>query len=410
MSGVLPAAAPTRRLTLTVAGMVLSRFVSVNISRNLRDIAGSFSVTYRDAGREAASFSPDLDTMPQFPQVLAGQKCQLSIDGTVVLIGWIDEVDATWQADALTCTITGRDVTGDLVDCAAVPNGPVEFRNQSPLQIAQMICKPFGIAARADVDVGGVFPLFGIEVDELALSAIEKACRQSALLALSDGVGNLLLTRGGVTRGPASLTRPGNIQGGGIKSSWAERFSDYYVKGQTSKTVTRQVQTAAFVDATDPRSGLSFPVNTTGADTTTESVSTIMTGHAIDPEITRYRPMVAQVKTQAGAASVQAQAEWRLRVNKGMGETLNYRVLNWRAGSAQALWLPNQLVRVTDPFVGLDKDMLISGITYCYDESGESTQLELAGRTAFDRIDEPADDKRYIQNRKPKSFGPTRNG
>jgi prophage tail gpP-like protein len=206
------------------------------------------------------------------------------------------------------------------------------------------------------------------------------------------------------------LTRPGNIQDGGIKSSFAQRFSDYYVKGQTSRNVIRKTQTPLLIDATDPTSGLSFPIETTTTATTTESVAAIMTGHAIDPEITRYRPTVRMVKTQAGAASVQVQADWGLRIAKGMGETLQYKVLDWRAGDANALWLPNSLSKVSDPYAGVNKDMLISGLTYCFDDSGEYTQLELAGPSAFDRINEAADDPRYIVSRRPKSFGPTRNG
>lgn len=413
MSGAGIPAAPvtTRRLTLTVGGLVLSRWTSAEVSRNLRDIAGGFSFEYRDSGREALSFDPDLDPMPRLPAVLAGQSCSVAIDGTVVLVGNIDEVDARWEAEQLTCTITGRDKTGDLVDCAASPNGPVEWRNVTPLSIAQAIAKPFGITARTDVDVGGVFPVFGVEADEIALSAIEKAARQAALLVMSDGIGGLLLTRGGATRAPAPLQRPGNIQGGGVKASWAQRFSDYYVKGQTNRTVVRKVQVPAIFVETDPRStDLGAHSNAQDTFTSSESVSTIMTGHAIDPEITRYRPTVRMAKTQAGGATVTEQAYWGLRIAKGQGTTLNYKVLDWRGGPGNALWLPNALSRVTDPYVGLDKDMLISGVTYKFDESGEYTLLELAGRTAFDRIDEPADDPRYIQTRKPKSFGPTRQG
>jgi prophage tail gpP-like protein len=409
MSGLF-APPTTRRLTLTVAGLVLSRWTSVQCGRNLRDIAGSFTVQYRDSGREALAFAPDLDPMPRFPRILAGQACTVAIDGTMVLNGFIDEVDTDWEGDQLSCTITGRDKTGDLVDSAASPNGPVEWRNLNVLQIAQTICKPFGITAAADVDVGGTFPLFGIDADEVALSAIEKAARQQALLVVSDGVGGLLLTRGGNTRAPAPLIRPGNIQRGGGKSSWAQRYSGYYVKGQTNRSVARKHQVPLMTQATDPTSGLSFPIETSTTATKTESVSAIMTGHAIDPEITRYRPSVRMVKTQSGAATVQQQAEWGLRIAKGMGETLSYKVLDWRAGPDNALWLPNALSRVTDPYEAIDKDMLISGLTYHYDETGEFTQLELAGRTAFDRINEPADDSRYIIARKPKSFGPTRNG
>ena len=410
MSATIPQAPTTRRMTLSVGGMVLSRWTASQVDRNLRDIAGSFTLQYRDSGREALAFDPDLDPMPRFPPVLVGQTCSVAIDGTTVLTGSIDEVDPQWEGDHLSCSISGRDKTGDLVDCAASPNGPVEWRNITMLQFAQMICKPFGISVSADVDYGGTFPLFGIDADELALSAIEKAARQLALLVVSDGVGGLVLTRGGSTRAPAPLTRPGNIQGGGGKFNWAQRFSDYYVKGQTNRTVSRVGKMPLLLVGTDPTSGLSFPIETSTSATTTESVSSIMTGHAIDPEVTRYRPNVRMVKTQSGAATVQQQAEWALRVAKGMAFALNYKVLDWRAGPQNALWLPNALSRVTDGYLQLDKDMLISGLSYRYDETGEFTMLEMAGPTAFDRINEPADDSRYIFSRKPKSFGPTRNG
>ncbi len=408
---VLPAAArTTRRITLAVGGLVLSRWVSADAGRNLRDIAGSFHFEYRDSGREAQAFAPDLDPFPRFPTVLTGQAATVAIDGTPVLTGWVEQVNASWEADKLTCTISGRDKTGDLVDCAASPNGPVEWRNMTVLQLAQIFCTPFGITVRADVDVGAPFPVFGIDADETALSAIEKAARQRALLVTSDGVGGLLLTRGGNTRAPAALTRPGNIQGGGRKSDWSQRFSDYFVKGQTNRSVIRKTQVPLFTVGTDPRDGSSFPVETTTTATSTEEVASVMTGHAIDPQVTRYRPTVRQAKTQAGGATVQQQADWGLRIAKGMAETLNYRVLDWRAGPSNGIWLPNQLSNVNDAYAQVSDDMLISGVSYKFDQSGEYTALELAGRTAFDRIDESSKSPRFIQSRKPKSFGPTRQG
>lgn len=400
----------TRRITLTVGGKVLSRWTSAQVARNLRDIAGSFQFEYRDSGREALTFDPDLDPMPRHPVVLAGQAAQVRIDGTLVLDGWIDTVEANWDADQLSCTLIGRDKTGDLVDCAASPNGPVEWRNITALQIAKIICKPFGIKAYADVPVTEAMSVFGIDPDETALSAIEKIARQTALLVVSDGVGGLLLTHGGKTRGPDALKRPGNILAGGRKSDWSQRFRDYYCKGQTNRTVIRKHKEALMTQAVDPRDGSIFPVELSTTATQNESVTSVMTGHAIDPQVTRYRPTVRQVKTQAGAATVQQQADWQLRIQKGMAETLHYRVLDWRAGKDNALWLPNQMVNVNDAFGQVADDMLISGITYKFDQSGAYTELELAGRTAFDRIDEPASDGRYITAKKPKSFGPTRQG
>ena len=92
-------------------------------------------------------------------------------------------------------------------------------------------------------------------------------------------MGGLLLTRGGSTRAPAPLTRPGNIQGGGIDSDWTQRFSDYYVKGQTSKSVQRAVQEPLMTFVTDPTDGSTFPIETTTTATQTETVS--FTDHGV---------------------------------------------------------------------------------------------------------------------------------
>lgn len=420
--GPLPATTPTRRIALTVAGLTLSRWTSVRITRDLRDIAGGFNLEYRDSGREAQLFSPDLDPLPTFPVVKAGQKCTLAIDGQIVLTGYVEQLNGSNDGSTISAGFSGRDLTGDLADCSAAPKGPVEYRNVNTVQLAQMICAPFGISVRSDVALNGYFPVFGIQSDETALSAIERAARQDALLVVSDGVGGLLLTRGGSSRAPSPLQRPGNILSGGFRYDWSQRFSDYYVKGQTNQTVQRKGKppalsadqdptTEALAAEEGPRTSLAaIAALADTPQTATESSSLIMTGHVTDPEITRYRPTVRQVRTQSGAATVQQQADWMLRVQKGMSQTLNYRVLDWRAGASNALWLPNALSRVTDGFSDMDQDMLISQVVYCYDAGGEYTELELAGPTAFDRIDEPADDGRYITHRTPKTFGPTRQG
>lgn len=401
--------ASNRRFTLVVGGHVFDRWSAVKVTRRLRDISGEFEVNLVDSGRLAQAFSPDLDPMPPFAVLKAGMACAVALDGELVLQGWIDVVEVEEDAEHVTASVRGRDATGDLVDCAAAPTGPAEWKGLTALQIAQAICKPFGIPVRADVDVGAVFPVFGLLTDENAMPAIERAARQRALLLVSDGVGGLILTRGGNTRAPAPLQRPGNIVKSHRSSSWAQRFSDYYVKGQTNKISQRVNKLCKITPGIDPASA---PVAPPGVqDTEAEQTTVVMTGHAIDPEITRYRPNVRGVKTQSGSASVQAQAEWAARVAKGMGEQLTYRVLDWRAGEGAALWKLNQLVDVTDGYADINQDMLISGLSYCMNEQdGEFTELELSGRTAFDRIDESAKSKRFLFKKSPKSFGPTRNG
>lgn len=406
MSGALPSIAAGTGVSLTVAGHVFANWTTASVDRDLRNIAGTFSLGYFDSGRAAQAIVPDLDRSAPFAIVREGMAFELALDGIMVMRGWIDQVQVSRAADSISASITGRDLTGDLVDCAAAPTGPVEWRGLTVLGLASAIAKPFGIKVRADVPIGDPFPVYGIEVGETAMLAIERAARQRALLVVSDGVGGLLLTKGGVTRAPGAIGMPGNATHSSYSSSWQQRFSDYYAKGQTNPRLARYGRKAGLTSATNPTSAPGVPP--AASATVAEAATVQMTGHAIDPEITRYRPTVRGVRTQSGSASVQAQADWALRVARGMGRQAHYTVLEWGVGGAQ--WLPNQIVAVTDPYADINKDMLIASVGYRMNAKGRSTVLGIAGRTAFDRIDEPGQSERYLDKRAPKSFGPTRKG
>ncbi len=370
-------------IKLADAGVEWTRWTHASVSRDLQNISGGFELEYIDDGRIAQSL-PDLLMPPPFFQIVrAGMACIISIDGETVLDGYIDDVNISWEASSLRASITGRDKTGDLVDCAALPDGPSEFRKVDLLTVARTVCAPYGITASADVDIGETFERLALAPHETAMAFLEKGARQRSVLLVSDGIGGLLLTRGGTTRGAAPLTRPGNIAGGGLRSTWRTRFSDYYVKGQTdTRRATAGGAPALSSLVVPPSSGYepNYAVQTTARSTT------LMTGHARDPEITRYRPTVRLTRSQSGMSTTQEQAEWALRVARGQADVLTYTVLEWRGNGE--LWRPNTRVQVTDPYADLDKEMLIAGVHFTYGEDGQKTQLRLVGVTAYDRINE----------------------
>ncbi len=373
----------TDRVTLRIGKVRLTAFASVAIGHDLDSIASTFTVHCLDDARLRRALFVHLATWQAAIGPLGpGQACTVEIDGTPVLVGWIDAIKGRWTGDSLTCEISGRDKTGDLVDCMPLPDGPAEFRNIDLLGIAKAVCQPFGIAVRAETDIGAPFDRLSFQIHETALSALEKAARQRAVLVTSDGVGGLLLTKSGTTRGPAPLEIGGNVQAMQFDLNWERRFSDYYIKGQSANG---RLGLAA-LDAS----------HAAGADDAAVTPSAtgrghvLMTGHARDPEIGRYRPTVRTVRTQSAMDSVQVQAEWLLRVSKGRADQRHYHVLDWRDGRDRGLWLPNQIVAVYDPYIGIDGDMLIAGVRYLFDEHGARTELRVVGRTAYDRINEGA--------------------
>ena len=374
----------TQRVTMTIGGRKFRDWTRVEITRSLEEIAGGFELELFDRVR-AERAMPSGWQGDLAEAIRCGEQCTLLIDDETVLIGYVDELKLSWQHDTMRMSLTGRDRTGDLVDCAAAPDGPAEYRRLTLTEIATRICRPYGIAVRADTDVGAAIPVFSIDPSETALSALEKAARQRAVLLVSDGIGGLLLTRGGATRGPAPLFLPGNVQDGTYTSSWRERFRDYIVKGQTRSAGGGRIDGVA-----NPLTPSSTPLPTPPAapaptsNSRRERAGVVMTGRARDADVGRHRPTVLMAKTQSGGASVQVQAEWRMRVARAKSEALSYRVLDWRAGKDDRLWRPNELVSVNDQLAGIGGDMLIASVVYSYSPDGAVTRLELVGPEAYD--------------------------
>ena len=398
MSGTL-SAEPTRRMRLTLGEAAFDSFMGIEVVRDLAEISASFTLRGWEPVRSRALLGGTAN-LADAGRALLGQKATLTIDGEVALIGWVEELRAQSSGEDLLFTISGRDLAGDLVDCAAAPDGPVEFSNLTLTEIVTRIARPFGLTVRAEVDVGARFPRFGIEPDETALDAIEKACRQRAILCVSDGIGGLVLTRGGQQRGPAAIRHGEGVTEAEVTLSWRDRYSEIIVKGQTEKAAGNRAAAAPVQVTASPLTADPSPPPPAQAPARRERAGVLMTGRARDTEINRHRPRVVLAKTQSGGASVQEQADWAVRVQRGRGTVPLYTLPDWRAGTARRLWRPNELVAVDDRFADILQDMLVVGVTWLWDDSGARTRLRLAGRDAFDVLRE-GEDRQAQRERRP---------
>lgn len=373
---------PTRRIALAIDGAVFDEWTRVSIERDVSETTGSFQLELRDSVRSLATWPYASNGSPTGP-FRPGMKARISIDGELVLVGWIEDVNPQAQEGSVYVSVSGRDKTGDLVDSAAAAKGPTEFKGLNVLQFAERIAKPFGLKVRADVDVGEPFDRLTIDAGETALSAIEKAARQRAVLMTSDGVEGLVLTRSGKRRAAGDLTFPGNVQVSSGKFSARERFSKYVVKGQAEKAAGARAK-AAPLDATAPPLAAPLPIP---PGPSREEGGVALWGEADDDEVTRHRPAVFMTRTASTAKSAKTQAEWRKRNARAKGDKLDYLVRGYR-GDSGALWRPNTLAFVDDSFQQVTRDMLIAGVCFMYDERGEQTKLRLTGPESYDMENE----------------------
>lgn len=338
---------------LRLGGDLYTGWTDVSITRDLTRMSGEFALQLSRTTADG-----------KIPQVAPGQATTVEIDGTPVLKGWIDKKGMAYDKGRIDLSITGRDKVGDLIDCAATVDGPFEYNNMPLDKVVARICKPYGIEVKSDLPSMPTIKRLAIQPGESAFDFIERACRAHAVLPVSDGIGGLVLTRPATERSAGALLYGTNILAADVSIDATERHSLYVVKGQG--------------EAVD------------GENTDASHISK-GEGRVTDAEVTRYRPKVLVGENQGYSGTLLERAQWERKADRARGMRASYTVQGWYA-TGQTLWKPNTLVRVADPLADVDRDLLITGLTFTRGAQGTLTQLELALPEAFD-IDTKAEKK-----------------
>lgn len=109
---------------------------------------------------------------------------------------------------------------------------------------------------------------------------------------------------------------------------------------------------------------------------------------ATDEDIIRHRPKVILAEAQGEGVTFQDRAAHEVRVAAGKSRRVRYTVPGWR-GSSGNLWLPNTKVWVEDAFLELERELLISNVTFSLTEQGTVTELQVAPLDAYALLPEP---------------------
>lgn len=315
--------------------------VSVNLS--IENLSGTFSLSLTDrwSGQDNAVVIKPTDS------------CVLTINGQVVITGYVDIVNLSIDSGNHTINISGRDKTADLIDCS-VANGTGQYKNLSLEEIAQRLCAPFNIPVTATVNTGAIFPTFNIEQGATVYEALQKLCGARQCLAMSNGQGGLLITRAGDSEASTPLALGINIKSGTASYDYSVRFSDYICKGQLQG-----------LDTADP-----------------DNISGNM-AKSFDSGVVRYRPLVVIADGQANASDCQKRADWERSTRKGRSRRFSIVTAGWLQALGGELWQLNQLVTLQAESLGVFDKLLIASINFSLDESGEVTTLDLTSADAY---------------------------
>lgn len=343
----------TNQVQLLVGGRVYEGWLSFSIVKTLEAPSGSFDLAISD--RWPGQTAP-------WP-IAPGDECQLNLGGEVMVTGYVDEVNYSLSGETRDLTVSGRDKTGDLVDCSFVEKTN-QWRGSDAGSIASALAAPFGIPVKAEGGEGEI-KNFKVEPGETAFEAIARLCKLKGLLAWPDNTGGLNLGPAGAESLGLTIDETDCISMA-VTYSFLDRYSDYEVKGQR-------------------------PTVNDGRDAGKAKDDTQVKETAKDPAVNRYRPLLL-ISEGAGAEAAE-RALWEASARAGRDVTVTVTLPGYRHKGG-ALWPLNKLVGVKSAGLALADELLISEIKFdCSPQGGHTTTLKLCRPDAF-KADAVKDDKR----------------
>jgi prophage tail gpP-like protein len=335
--------APSNAVRLVIAGKEFGGWKSVAIQAGIERQVRDFDLTITKEW-------PDVSDLPS--RVRPGDACELWIGEDKVLTGYVDATPISYDGTSNSVGVRGRSKTGDLVDCAAI-NKPGQWRGAKIERIASDLAKPYGIEVVTQVDTGATLT-HAIEQGETAFESIDRMLKVRQELATDDELGRLVFIGVG-TAGPATtaLELGQNILRCEAPLDFKDVFTEYTVKGQR------------------PGSDDEF------GDTVAGETATIT-----DDTLKRRRVLMIKQGGHSTTSSAADRVRYERAHRKAMALASTYTVNGWRQADG-TLWKHNMLVRVRDPVVGFDDELVIAEIQYQLSDAGMLCVLKVGPKDGY---------------------------
>ena len=314
--------------------------ITCGIERQARDFNISITRTW-----------PGAENIPRL--VRPGDVCEVWIGNDKVLTGYVDATPVSYDSSQITVGVNGRSKTADLVDCAA-DFGKGQWRGRKIESIANDLAKAYSINVLTEVDTGAVIADHQIQPGESAFESIARLLTLRQFLSSDNANGQLvLLNPGSAGRATTALRLGDNVLSADCALDYKDVYSTYVCKGQ--------------------RAGSDLD----NAETLAESVS-----RATDSAIKRNRLMIITQSGQADIKTCADRVKFEANYRKAKALEAVYTVQGWRQADG-SLWIANQIVRVIDPVIGFDDDLLIVEVTYQISSGGTKTILKVGPRAGY---------------------------
>ena len=381
-------------ITIEVNGSRYGGWLSAQVVSGLDQAATQFALTVTEE-------YPGGET-----RISPGDLVVVRIGSDIVTCGYVDKTPISYSATDVTHTVSGRSKIADLIDscievtiadtvtvkktCGTKSAAParfagVEYRaNGEKLKSAPVVSapakvtseyhkvdvresiaallKPYSIRLRADGVTIQRAEKVSVSIGTRVLDAVKELIKKINLVATDDEYGDLVLwspTNAERAADDIVATRSGertNVLTGSCELDYSDAYSEYKVFGQSD----------AGKASKNPAAGMNINSLTV--------TSTILGD--------RKRSLKIFQSGQVDQSVVDKRATFEKAYREGMAVTATYTLAGWRQSDG-SLWRKGLLTHVTDEIVGLDRDVVVSRVTYSLNDSGTITTLEVVPPETF---------------------------
>lgn len=308
----------------------------INIIRSIDSISSAQFETPSDLANEA--FPQAFKPMSFAPlEVLVGGGPFFK--GTMMLPS--SSLDAKESKVAMECYGTA----GVLVDCNAPSSSfPIEFDDFTVLEIAQALCRPFGIEVLSEADVGATFDRVAMKPQDKVFSFLAGLARQRKLVLGDDPQGRLVLRQSVEPGSPVAVLVEGEPGFVGISDNLSPQQYYSHVTGLREPLIGSDGEQYTVVNS---------------------RLSGVL------------RPFVFQADdTEDG--NLQAAVEMKAGLMVGNSVSYDLSVPKWRDPLGNH-WDPNTTIKITAPSVNILKpyEFLIRSVQYSQDTTSDTAVLTL---------------------------------
>jgi prophage tail gpP-like protein len=350
-------------MTLEVNGVPYTYFTGATVEIRMDALCRTFRFSTSKVGTTPLPFN-------------GGEPVRVFADDSLLLTGFIEQVDADYDANSHAVTVSGRDKTGDLLDSTLAAAS--DFTGTLSLKrIIELVIKQLGLSIDV-IDYATPDPLaapkdqVAPEPGQNAFEFIEALARKRRVFVTSDENGDINIIRASGTQSTGRILnyvdgQDNNVLSASVSYDLTGRFRDY-----------------KFVSSMNP-------LALAAAGTVAPDVVANQKGQAIDSAIRVGRQLALVPESSLSSGNNKERAEWEANIRKARSRVYSAVVRGFKPLTEGNPWLTNTLIEVVDDFAGISAPLLISAATFSYDNNrGSTTTLGMVASNSYTlELDEP---------------------